>query len=563
MSALAILTPITLWQDFDDSLPSNEEPISERREDGIVWRDLYLYGRNVGSGAGRVKIYASYVYPEDKESFPTVMILFEAGLLFDKRLVLRYVKNGYGVLCVDYSGERPDGYYTVYPKIVDYANFARAGRHIDHCDQSAKETSWYEWASVARYAFNYLHRRPEVSAIGAIGLRTGGEILFKLAPYVPLSCMISVCAAGWLAYRGIAKFTGDEKRILDEERHRFIAGIDSQTYAPLVKCPVLLVSAINDRKYNFDRVFDTFRQINPEAEKALLFSAHGSGLVGEHSLKDIDLFLDKYLRGRTVFLTKPISVAVGEDAEGNLVVTGTFDATGEIKEFGIFYTEDVVSSTTRDWTRILGRPEDLDGNVGKVPLSLYNGTSKALVYAFVCYSNSFSATSKILEINVNKKYHNACPRSRVIYSEQDEFNGFSIFRRRMAAVADCFSEGARASVRRLPGFGGIKGLAAAPGLISYRVGDPRFKAPEGTSFCLDAYSAVPAKLRITFYCDEEEKVGYSTEVNVPAGGTWSCYLFDPDDFKTQAGAVLESFSEVVSVVFVSEEDVLINNVLWI
>ncbi len=560
---MAILTPITLWQDFDDSLPPNEECIGERREDGIVWRDLYFYGRNVGSGAGRVKIYARYAFPEDAASFPAVLLLFEAGLPFDEMLVKRYAENGYGVLCVDYCGERPEGYYTVYPKLVDYANLARAGRHIDYCDQTAKETSWYEWAAVARYAVNFLRRRQEVSAIGAIGLRTGGEILFKIAPYAPLSCMVSVCAAGWLAYRGIAKFTGDEKRILDEERHRFIAGIDSQSYAPLVKCPVLLVSAINDRKYNFDRVYDTFRQINPNAEKALLFSAHGSGLVGGHSLKDIDLFLDKYLRGRTVFLSKPISLSVEEDKEGNLVVTGAFDPAGEIQDYGIFYTENVASFTTRDWTRILGRPEDLEGNVGRIPLSLYSGTRKALVYAFVSYSNSFSVTSKILGIDVEKKYKNACPRSRVIYSERDGHNGFSVFWRRMASLADCFSEGAMSSVRRLPGYGGIKGLAAAPGLISYRVGDPRYKAPEGASFCLDAYSPVNARLRVVFYCDEEEKLGYAAEVNVPAGGTWSGYVFDADDFKTESGAVLSDFSSVVSVVFISEEDVLVNNVLWI
>ena len=46
-----MLTPVTLWQDFDDSLPANEELLSEKREGGVVWRDVYIYGRNVGSGA--------------------------------------------------------------------------------------------------------------------------------------------------------------------------------------------------------------------------------------------------------------------------------------------------------------------------------------------------------------------------------------------------------------------------------------------------------------------------------------------------------------------------------
>ena len=558
-----MLTPITLWQDFDDSLPANEEIVSERIEDGIVYRDVYFYGRNVGSGAGRVKIYGKYVFPQGVDSFPVVMILFEAKQPFDEELVLRYVKNGYGVLCVDYCGERKADYFTVYPKLVDYGNYARAERHIEYCDVSAKETSWYEWAAVARYAVNYLQRKPEVQSVGAVGLRTGGEILFKIAPYAPIACMISVCAAGWLAYRGIGKFSGGENYVLDEERHRFIAGIDSQSYAPHIKCPILLVSAINDKKYNYDRVYDTFRQINPNVEKAILFSAHGSGLVGSHSLKDIDLFLDKYLRGRSVFLSKPISVSVAEDEEENLIVTGKFDPQGEIKEFGVFYTENIAASKTRDWTRVLGQPEDLKENIGKIPLRLFKGSQKALVYAFVNYSNDFSVSSKILEVNIDKVYKNACPKSRVIYSEREGRNGFSTYWRRTHSVADCFSEGANSGVRLEAGYGGIKGISAFPGVISYRVGEKRYEAPNGTSFRFDAYAPCNARLRVVFYKDEEEKNGFFGEVLIEGGGIWKDILFDASDFKSDTGVAMEDFSGLVAVVFMCDDEVLINNVLWV
>ncbi len=560
--AKTILTPVTLWQDFNDKLPPNEEILSERREEGITVRDVYFYGRNTGSGAGRVKIYAKFYIP-NAANYPTILILFEAMQPFDEALVLRYVKNGYGVLCVDYCGEREDGLYTVYPKLVDYANFCRAGRHIEFCDNTARETSWYEWAAVARYAVTYLRSKPEVTAVGALGLRTGGEVLFKIAPYAAIDCMVSVCAAGWLAYRGIGKFGSEEKKqILDEDRHRFIAGVDSQSYAPLIKCPVFLVSAINDKKYNYDRVYDTFCQIAPGTEKAILFSAHGSGLVGSHSLTDIDLFLDKYLRKWSVFITKPITIAVEEDREGRLVVKSAFDPVGEVKEFGIFFTENVSASKMRDWTRVLGKKEDLEGNVGTVPLTLYTGSSKALVYAFVNYSNNFSVTSKILEVTVTKKYRNVCPRSRVIFSEADGMNGFTRLRRREFAVADCFSA-ANSGMRRAAGYGGIMGMSVKGGIISYRVGEQRYEAPEGVSFRLDAYAQKSARIRVVFYKDEEEKVGYWDEAAVEGGGKWKSILFDCSDFKTDSGAPLQDFKGVCSLSILSDDDVLINNVLWI
>lgn len=557
--ANVFLTPVTLWKDFDENLPLQEQILSERREDGAVCRDVNFYGRD--TGMGRVKIYARYVFPEETENFPVVMILFEAGLPFDETFIMRFVKDGYGVLAVDYCGERPESLYTVYPKRIDYANFVRAGRRLDHCDDTAKETAWYEWAAVARYAVKYLRSKEEALSVGAIGLRTGGEVLFKIAPYAALDCMVSVCAAGWLAYRGIDKF-GVVQPVFDEERHRFIAGIDSQSYAPHVNCPVLLLSAINDKTYNYDRVYDTFSQFDPKIEKALLYSAHGNGLLGSHSLQDIDLFLGKHLRKRSVFVSKPIELGVEEDGAGNLVIRGKFDPEGEIKEFGIFYTENVAAFKTRDWTRVLGAPSDLDGSTGTVPLPLYSGSPEALVYAFVNYSNSFSVTSKILEIHVTKTYANTQRRSRILYTEEDGRNGFTAFRRRTRAVADCFAEDSDAA-KNLPGFGGIKGIAVGLGIISYRVGEPRFRPPEGVSFRFDAWSKRNTRLKVLFYKDEEEAAGFGCEVPIAGGGKWKSILLDPSDFKSQTGISLGSFDGAVSVVFLSEDEVLINNVIWI
>ena len=209
---------------------------------------------------------------------------------------------------------------------------------------------------------------------------------------------------------------------------------------------------------------------------------------------------------------------------------------------------------------MLGRPEDLDGSVGKVPLSLYLDCKKALVYAFVNYSNNFAVTTQILEVNVAKRYKNAVPGSRVLYREEDGKNGFSTFRR--PSVADCFSE-TNSGIRREAGFGGIMGIDTMPGIISYRVGEPRFAPPEGASFRFDAYAPEDGRVKVIFFMDEEEKIGYSAEAAVAGKGRWKSLLFDAGDFKSETGAALPGFGGVVSVAFVSKEHILINNVLWI
>lgn len=559
--ANTILTPVTLWRDFDENLPLEERVLSEWREGGIVMQELRFSGR--ATEEGRIDIYAQFYYPEEAEQFPAVMILFEAGLPFDEIFVQRFVANGYGVLCVDYSGDDGTGNpHTIYPKDIDYANFSRAGWHINYAEPTARDTSWYEWAGVARYAARYLSERTEVTSFGAIGLRTGGEILFKIAPYAPISCMISVCAAGWLAYRNMSKFGEGETRTFDEERHRFIAGIDSQSYAPYVKCPVLLLCPINDRKYNYERIYDTFRQINPEVEKAILFSAHGNGLIGSHSLTNLDLFLDKYLKGHSVFVANPIDLTVGEDEEGNLVVKLKFDRRGEIKDFGVFFTEKVTGGRARDWTRVYGKKENLAEGEGIVPLSIYKGIERALVYAFVNYSNNFSVTSKILEVPIKAEYKNLRPKTRVIYTSSDGLNGFTAFSLSARSVADCFNLRSDGGVRLIPGYGGIMGVTSSIGMISYRVGEPRYEPPQGAALRFDAWCAEDAKVRVSFF-KGDERICYSFEERVEGGGVWKSILLDADDFKSETGAILDEFSGVFAVLFEFTGEVVINNVLWI
>ena len=558
---MTILTSVTLWKDFDDTLPLDAETLSETECGGMLIRDVFFSGRQTEKG--RVRIYAQYVVPKDLEEFPVVMMLFEAGSKPDMRFVRRFVSRGYGVLCVDYCGDNGTDKYTIYPQEIDYANYIRAGRAMHYAEPSAKETSWYEWAGVARYAARFLFEREEVKRVGALGLRTGGEVLFKIAPYVNLSCMISVCAAGWLAYQDIEKFGEGQQTLFNEERHRFIAGIDSQSYAPYIKCPLLLISAVSDKKYNYDRVYDTFQKTNPQVEKALLFSSHGNGLVGGHSLADIDLFLDKFLKERSVYMCTPTTFSVDEDQDQNLFVTIRNDPNGEILDCGYFFTEKVSRFRTRDWTRVMCGPGDIGAdNVARIPLSVYEKSEKVLIYTFVRYSNDLSVTSRIQEFEVKKPYANSCPSSRVIFdAKKDAMNGF-IRHLGGRSIADCFADGSVSNELTVKGYGGIKGICA-DAVLSYRVSEPRYEAPENCSLSFDLWAAEDALVKVTFYTGEEEQTCYSATVRLEGGGKWKNFVLDPEEFKSEIGKPLYSFKDTVSVVFDLDGRVVLNNVIWL
>lgn len=132
-----ILTPVTLWKDFDDTLPLEAETLSETECGNAVVQEVFFSGRKTAKG--RVRIYAQYVFPKGEARFPVIMMLFEAGSKPDMGFVRRFVKRGYGVLCVDYCGDNGLNRYTYYPQDVDYANYARAGSAMRYAEPTAKE----------------------------------------------------------------------------------------------------------------------------------------------------------------------------------------------------------------------------------------------------------------------------------------------------------------------------------------------------------------------------------------------------------------------------------------
>lgn len=146
-----ILTPVSLWKNFDDTLPVQAEITGESTEDGIKTQYLSFYGRE--TGAGRVKIYAAFAQDTSAPADDAVILLPDSSGSVDGELMNFFVRRGYSVLMPDYRGKTEGAEnYTVYPENVAYANYSERGRYRDFADEDALHTSWYEWVAVANTA---------------------------------------------------------------------------------------------------------------------------------------------------------------------------------------------------------------------------------------------------------------------------------------------------------------------------------------------------------------------------------------------------------------------------
>lgn len=558
-----ILTPVTLWSDFDDSLPLNTEVKNEYTKGRAVLSLISFSGRAVGSE--RVHIAALYARPADSVNCPSVLILPNADQTYDETLAERFAAKGYAVLMPDYRGEW-DGAsdHTVYPQAVSYGNLRDAGRHLMYADETAAETSWYEWTAVARYSLRCLKEFCPEKPTGVIGIKAGGDVAWQLAATADgISCVIPICAGGWAAYKGIRKFGENTELKMDEERYRFLGGVDAQAYAQYVRCPVLMLCSTNDRRFDADRAFDTFARVNPQQEKTFYFSARYDGHIGNTAFNNLNLFIDKYLKGREVFVPSPIEISIEEDEDGELIAKVCFDRNGEAEYCEAFMAEDNLDSSLRDWTRCEHKRNDGD-DTAVFRLNIYSGAKTVFAFAKAKYSCGFAVSSKIAVKRIESSYTNATPKSRILFTGRNGTDSFTLDKYDNNVIADCFLDNSVKPIRLIDGPCRIKGVYSSYGLRSYRLNDSKYRPADNAIIQFDIYSQTEASVLVCVYTvSGDVRECYACPLQLSGGEEWESRTLSAKDFKNEVGKPLGQFNDGKYITFSSKNLFCINNLIWL
>lgn len=554
-----ILTPVSLWKDFDDSLDVMAVTLGESLKDGVKLEYLNFSGRD--TGMGRVTVFGVLATNVSNPSRECILVLRDGADDVEDELLSYFVKRGYSALCVDYSGVR-EGVerYTQYPENVSYANLSQCGRYKDFVDYSADKTCWYEWVAVGVYARKFLAERFSTEAIGLLGIRDGGEVAWKLATVAQFSCAVTVCACGWRAYKGIGKYEGEEPEFNDE-RYRFIAGIDSQSYAPYVKCPVLILCATGDKDFDYDRAYDTYSRINPEFSglSSIAYSLNCGKKIDVRCSKDMFLFLDSYVKDRHVFMPKPAEISVSVDDEDNLIARVTADSMGIIEKCGVYFAEDNYECSSRDWAKVpLKRV--VNANTSEFYLNVYEKTTSLFVFCYTLYSNGFTVWSKIAVKKVLGKFRNSRAKSKILYT--------SIFGTECFAAADCSSHAVGGvfliddeCLPHVVDAFGLSGVYSNCGLMTNRIKSTQFLPDKDSILKFDVCSYEDSVVDVSVFSREEDEL-YSLKINV-LGGVWQSQVLKAKLFKNTNGMPLSSFIGCEALTFNSSGKFLLNNLIWL
>lgn len=554
-----ILTPLTLWKDFSDGLSTATVSSEKSCKDGIKYEYVNFYGRTTEKG--RVLIFGILATASENPSKDCILVLQDGGADIDEKMLAYFVKKGYSVLCVDYCGKRGGcDRYTVYPGDVAYADWENCRFNKNAVDRTVKETCWYEWTAVGAYARLYLSERFATENIGLIGIGDGGEIVWKLAYVSKFSCAITVNSCGWRAYRNISKFNGGDTCFGDDD-YKFIAGLDSQSYAPYVNCPVLMLCATGDGDFNYDRAYDTFSRINPQfaLSSSIAYSFNCGSHIDLGCCKDMFMFLDSNVKKRYVFMPKPVGVEIYMDDRQNLLACVKCDRSGIVEKCGAFIAEDDSDFSLRNWSAapMVNR---IDPYECEYALNVYEKSQSVFVIGYAVYSSGFTVWSRVAYKKIGGRFRNSRAKSKIIYASGFGPESFSPEDCSGHSVGGVFLADGEA-LPQVVKMCGLDGVYSECGLRSTRIICRQFK-PDAESIlkfdiCSEEDTEVTVKLTNRFSGEEYVTV---TEI---IGGVWQSLIIKAKTLKNKSGNSLADFTDCGSVSINARGKYALNNLMWL
>lgn len=559
-----IVSAVSLWKKLDTTNPLSESVWGEYENENGVYANVTYYGHRVDDGS--VRIYANFARPRGTGKVPAVLLLQDAGKETDLELLEFFVSKGYAVLAPDYCGKMQSDsgntLRTIYPKSLEYANYDLAQGLDDLVGIDAERSCWFEWLYVASYSIEYLKNRPDISSIGVVGIRIGGEIAWKTMLSPDVKCGVPVNAIGWRSYRATNKFADNVETNMSADKHRYIAGVDSHSYAPFVKCPVLMLCALRDGFFDPDRAYDTYARIGVTDNSAIAYSSDGGSCIGPKTLGNIDLFLSRHLKGQEIYIPSPLNVDLTEE-DGKIKITVSGDEEALLTDLVLYYAEAEVGtkSVFRDWHKIC-KVTDKQVKNGKFEYKVtpHCHGAHAFAYAHAKYLNGFRVASKIVSKKISN-FSNRTPKSKLLY-DGTGLDSFCVADNKEYSIGGIFLE-REALPTAEKGFADIVGAYSVGGIKTYKISSPRYLPDENAFLKFDAYSEQGGVLSVAIDGDFQE---YRCELPISKGGKWKRIVLKAEDFKEEkTGAPLSAFSlgRALSFECLDDTKTLVTNIIWL
>lgn len=341
-----------LFADFDPRKdPLDAKIVREWDKDEIFYRYVTYH---VGTFKGEPACMAAFfAFPKGAKKLPGLLHIHGGGQRAFLHEVEFYAKRGYACLSINWGGremeDAKEGEPNTHWGAVDptqnnvpgYANLKPGAEYLDPFE-SPRNNNWYLLTLGARRGLTFLERQPEVDAqrLGVYGHSMGGN----LTVYVAGTDSRVKAAAPSVGGSG---FRYDPWPLLPQEKPQlpngdvklFKATIGFESYAPLIKSPMLWLGATNDFHGIMD---DTYRtgELIPHKTVRHSFTPHMNHRFTPEFAVTRPLWFDEHLRSSFTFPKTPDSklILTTEDHVPELQVAP--DTSQTVTDVLIYYSVD-------------------------------------------------------------------------------------------------------------------------------------------------------------------------------------------------------------------------------
>ncbi|MCY3018524.1 MAG: CIA30 family protein [Planctomycetota bacterium] len=540
-----MLTPPEVWSTYDpDAGEFNEEVLKRWSEKGADYKEVYFSAHINGQ---TVRVYGIYAVPTGAKMAPAVMHLHGGGQTVNKQWLEAWTARGYAALSCNYHGvwenrER----FTLYPEALKQGNHKQnAGKEMATVP-TVRESSWYIWSAVARRALSYLRQQPVVDRerIGAFGVSMGGTTIWSFAQDPRLKAVCAIYGCGWNRYfRQIPRYAPPEKPPeMTEEDRVWLAGMAPEAYPPFIKCPVLFLCGSNDNHGNMDRAYETLARLPEDIERRQAFTPRFCHHIGADFDQDLILWMDTWLRGGPAWPKSPVAkVTLGPD--GVPVVTIAADKPDDVERIAIYYAVENPRTVSRNW-RNAAAVRSGDAWQGALPIL----DAKAYLFAFanVRYKNGIHLSSN--EEAVIPSTLGAAKATDAISSVlYDGSDGTGMWATGSPCTDPVPPGQIPVPIRPATGPDGKAGFTVNPHStpMTYQLGDPKWRAPEGTALQLKIATTTGETFKVSVhenYFWLGQKI-YEAAVTLHGRPGWQTVTLKPSDFKEKTkGTALAGFT---------------------
>lgn len=556
-----ILTPNLLWNSLVIEQVPEAQTIGEYKEGDVSLSRLRVDGRVVSDG--QVKIYCVLARNVKKKKQPTLFILQKFTDGADETLAMELAKKGFCAFVVNLGGnDGVNNNYTLYPNSLSFANFKQTHIDMDTVTDDVKNTCWFEWGVTARYALKYLKSLPFVGALGGLGIYDSATVLWNMTVTNEFDAYAFILNAGWRAYKGNYKFTGTVDEEFSDDKIKYIAGIEPQSYASHVKAPTIISLATNSPDFDFERAHDTFARINPETYATINYTVGGIDCVDDVAFQNVLTFFEKTLVSKKTN-ELPEDASIKCEIENGVAIVSVSACEENLKSICIYASEETFDPAMRQWQKVTKHKKTGGKYIFKyLP---FNQSGAVFFFAECVYKNGFVISSDVVAKKFAPNEVNFSHPSKILYSSREE-NAISAF---YPAGANnkkpsglLIKKGACVIEKKGPM--DITGVTCESGLVSFKMGMKKFRPQDDGILLLDAHMTHGGMLTIKLVSNRNmEKIEYTTRAKVASGDIWNNLKFPINVFKSPEGRSISSMEKIDSIEISADNEYLINNALWV